>query len=734
MRKSWMIFGLLLLSTAIFGLNHSNTVSTGMESWVRNPAFLSGDPDWGVSWLFDYNDDREQTLTLRFPKNLAYTYDFKQDHYQFGGAVSPLRNLHTGLLLRHGDRNEMDFGMLYRPFDQVSLGYSVYDFNHEKPDMNLGLAFRPWRDYLTLYAEQEIFWNYSDEQYDRDHYFAGAILRPFNGLDIDANYDKDENWQVMLRVGLDHVSIGYLTQGKENENYNTRQVVSWSMLDHKSLFTPGNRMRTIRIAGNLSSTYEEDFFHETRSDVKIMRQIEDATNDPKIRNLLLYIQQPDATFAQIEEIRNEIIRFRKHGKVACYLDYADLKSLFLASAADYIVASPAACIDLTDPGQTVLSFGGLLEELDIDVQSWQMGDNFIGEEPLTGSSLSAEARTQLSQLRQKAFDRVMQTLADSRELKQSPTELPSPMTAGQALEAGLIDEEGYIENARGFLKPSRALPEPRIGGLKNLPAVKRNWPEESRIALITIEGNILPGESRDCLLPIPGFGGTIAGLDSIMEQLDRAAKGRYRAVVIRIDSGGGDVAAITALWNRIRDINRRKPVIVSCSGICASGAYYLALPAERVFADRFTVSGGFGAAAYRFDASGMYGKLKISAETLRAGSEPDQNYQDMTSMYYRQLLTRISSSRDIPMLEVNRMGDGALLMGDEILSRGLADEIGGLRDAIEYARHRSGLYRNAKIDYLSGNKRWFDMLNPMKDIQFPLKTGFYMHSGLNRGM
>ncbi len=734
MLKSWMIIGLLLLSTAFFALNYSNAVSTGMNSWIQNPAFLTGDPDCGVSYLFDYEDNIEQRLTLRFPKYFGYTYDFEHERYYIGGSFSPLRNLHTGLLYSRKDQSEMDFGMLYRPFNQVSLGCTVFDLTHEKPDMHLGMAVRPYRDYLTLYAEQEIFWNYTDEQYDRDHYFLGAILRPFNGIEIDGNYDKDEHWQIMLRVGLDHLSVGYLASGKEDIRYGSRQIVTWSAFDQQSVFTPGSRMQTIEIKGKLADSDDNSFFHKTNSDIDILRQIRNAAKDPKITNLLLHIQQPDATFAQIDEIRTEITRFRQYGKVACYLDYADLKSLYLASAADYIVVSPAACVDLSDPGQTVLSFGGLLSELNIDVQTWQMGDQNFGDEPLTEASLSAEARAQLLRLRSETMSTVIQTLMEARGLQKSPSELPAPMTASQALEAGLIDEEGYIASARRFLKPSKPFPEPQLAGLKNLPKHRHNWSEESRIALISIEGNILPGDDRDCLLPLPAFGGKIAGLDSIMDELDRAENGRYKAIVIRIDSGGGDVAAVTALWNRIRELNRRKPVIVSCSGICTSGAYYLALPAERVFADNFTISGGFGTTAYRFDADGLFNKLKINGETLNVNRGTDSNYQDMTSVYYRQLLTRISSSRDIPMIEVNRLGQGELMIGNELLMRGLADEIGGLEDAIRYARHRSGLSDSANIETISDNRSFFDRFQPMRNFEFPLRNGFYMHSGLNRGL
>ncbi len=730
-----LLFALLSMISLSNALNYSNSVFTGMESYLYNPAFLSGDRDCGVSYLFDYNDNREQMLTFRFPRYFAYSYDFDNERYYLGGAISPLRNLHTGILMRKADDTLLDFGALYRPFNQISLGWTVYDFAHEKPDMNLGLAVRPYRDYLTLYAEQEIFWNYSDEEYSRDYYFMGAVLRPFNGLEFDANYDQDENWQIMLRIGLDHLSVGYLSQGKESDSYNTRQIVTWSAVDWQSLFTPGNRMEIIKV-GNGFTTDDSgfSFMERQKGDFRILEKIREAEANPKVRNILLHVQQPDASFAQLEEIRNELMRFRKHGKVACYLDYADLKSLYLASAADYIVASPAACVDLSDTGQTLLQWSGLLDELDIDVESWQVGEKFRGSDAYKESELPGDLKEQVLALRRQAIDDVKRAIKESRSITQDITALPSPMTASQALEAGLIDEEGYIGNAENFLKPSKRFPEPRIESLEGMVSMQRDWAVESRIALIDIQGNIMPGEDRDCILPLPMFGGKIAGLDRIMRQLERAENGSiYKAIVLRIDSGGGDVAAVSSLWNRIREINRRKPVVISCSGICASGAYYLALPAERIFVDRYTVSGGFGVTAYRFDAGGLFSKLGLRSEMIYATEANGSEYQNMASVYYRQLLTRISSARDIPMIEVNRLGEGYLLVGSDVLTRGLADEIGGIEDAIRYAKHRAGLSEKAHVEPISEPFSFHHLLPSMKR-DFPLKNGFYMHSGLNRGL
>jgi protease-4 len=177
-----------------------------------------------------------------------------------------------------------------------------------------------------------------------------------------------------------------------------------------------------------------------------------------------------------------------------------------------------------------------------------------------------------------------------------------------------------------------------------------------------------------------------------------------RAVVLRIDSPGGSSDASEVMWRELSLLADRKPLIVSMGSVAASGGYYIAAPAQRIFALPLTVTGSIGIFYIKPDVSGLLSKLGVNIETYKTTphADADSLYRPFTDeeraslqkkvgQFYDVFLDRVSRGRHIPKEQVDAVGQGRVWTGQEAIQHHLVDEMGGLRHALEYARTLTGL-------------------------------------------
>ncbi len=242
-----------------------------------------------------------------------------------------------------------------------------------------------------------------------------------------------------------------------------------------------------------------------------------------------------------------------------------------------------------------------------------------------------------------------------------------------------------------------------IGGMGQVKA------SDAEIALIRVQGVITAGGSG-----FSPFGGQTAGSDAIVDQIERAASDkRIKAIVLRVNSPGGSAAASQEIYNALRKARKDGvKVVVSMADVAASGGYYISAPADKIYVNPATLTGSIGVIAMHQDLSGLLEKVGIEAETIKSGE-----LKDMLSPFaplsddartvmtraimqvYDQFVKAVAEGRSMSIEEVKSLADGRIYTGQQAVDNGLADELGGLSEALQGAMKLSGARSAAYREY-----------------------------------
>jgi len=234
-------------------------------------------------------------------------------------------------------------------------------------------------------------------------------------------------------------------------------------------------------------------------------------------------------------------------------------------------------------------------------------------------------------------------------------------------------------------------------------------PSGAEIALIRIEGIIVAGPSTYSF-----FGGQVTGSEQVVRSIERARKDRgIKAVVLRVNSPGGSAAGSQEIYNAIQSARADGlTIVVSMADVAASGGYYVAAPANKIYADPATVTGSIGVIAMHEDMSGLFGKIGVKTETIKSGELKDMfsPYAPLTDdaravmktlvmQVYDQFVKAVSEGRHMPVQEVKALADGRIYSGQQALANGLVDELGGMKEALQGAAAISGAKSTSYKEY-----------------------------------
>ena len=239
--------------------------------------------------------------------------------------------------------------------------------------------------------------------------------------------------------------------------------------------------------------------------------------------------------------------------------------------------------------------------------------------------------------------------------------------------------------------------------------VDDEWGPGSHIAVVVATGFINRGQSGSSF-PL----GRVMGSETVCDLLREAASQTgVQAIVLRIDSPGGDALASADIHHAVERIRREVPVIVSMGGVAASGGYDIACGADRIFADRMTVTGSIGIITGKFSFGGMMDSLGINVEEVSTGpmasmNSPFRPYTDrergrvfdLMEDGYNTFVETVARGRDMTADEVDSIGRGRIWSGTDALEIGLIDEYGGIVDAVYYAAELTGMDIDQKPEVL----------------------------------
>ena len=460
--------------------------------------------------------------------------------------------------------------------------------------------------------------------------------------------------------------------------------------------------------------------------LQLKQAIAHAKDNDKIEGIYLEVSQPMAGFSTIEEIRTSLIDFRESGKwVIAYNEVITEGAYYLSSAADKIYLNPQGEVEFNGLTVSIGFYKKLLDKLQINPQIFRVGEFKSAVEPFLREQMSEENRLQLDSLANGIYDYMLARISESRNIdRQRLEEISDQMlvrNAASAVELGLVDSLLYLDQFRDLLKE-----KVDIGEDEDLKFVSYNDYRKSfstyksspnEIAVIVADGTIMPGDGNQ--------NDKVIGAETFVKEI-RAARENddIKAIVLRVNSPGGEFKASDMMWREIELATKEKPVIASMSDYAASGGYYLAMACDTIVAQPHTITGSIGIFGIMFDLSDFFDeKLGITFDEVRTGAYGDtytvtrpltpaekKIIQQSLDEYYDTFTSKAAEGRDMTQAQILEVASGRVWTGAEAEERNLVDVLGGFNDAVRIAAERAGVADDYKVRYYPAPKNFLEEL------------------------
>lgn len=456
----------------------------------------------------------------------------------------------------------------------------------------------------------------------------------------------------------------------------------------------------------------------------IVRLIQKAGKDEKIKGIYLMMGGNPNGFATSEEIRNALIEFKRSGKfMIAYGEMVNQKAYHVANVADKVYVNPKGFFDWTGFSSELLFLKGTLEKLDIEPQIFYAGKFKSATEPLRSDKMTEENRLQTSEWLGDLYEHFLVKAAEVRKidtaiLHQLANE-GTIKTPQDAVANKLIDGVKYDDEIRDEIKQKLGLGKYDKVNFISISSYFKSGSYKKvsgeKIALIYAQGNIIDGGNDQQ--------GEIGSADYIKlvrkARLDKTIK----AIVFRVNSGGGSALASETIWRELSLAKKEKPVVVSFGDVAASGGYYISCAADSIFASPTTITGSIGVFGIIPNMEGFFkNKLGVTFDGVKTApyadlgaiyrpmSETEKKFvQESIDQIYLSFKQRVAEGRKKSVEFVDSIAQGRVWSGYKGIENGLVDKFGGLQDAVECAARMAKLKEYRLREYPE-TKSVFDRL------------------------
>ena len=429
-----------------------------------------------------------------------------------------------------------------------------------------------------------------------------------------------------------------------------------------------------------------------------VRAIDYAATDPAIKFIYLTNCGHTSGLAYMEELRSALERFRTSGKpVIAYGDNFSFGGYYLASVADKIYADEFASNNILGMATTIIFLKDILDRFGVEMQLIRHGKYKSAGEQFIASDISAANREQNQAMVDALWQAAAGSICESRGI--SLTDLDRMVnnlelnTAQDMVEAGLVDElctvNGMEENLRTLAGAEKLKDVKMIPLDKYIKArIKTNYKAKDKIAIIYADGQINPN-----------------GSDGITEEKfqpiirDLRADSSVKAVVLRVNSPGGSVQPAEIIRTELELLQQEKPLIVSYGTMAASGGYWISAGADKIYSNSTTLTGSIGVFSMLPSLEKTFKDIaRVNPVTVRSHAHADMGsmtrkldrqetaaFQEQVEMIYDHFINLVAEGRGMTPARVDEIAQGRVWCGSEALGIGLVNEIGGLKDALDYA-------------------------------------------------
>jgi protease-4 len=460
----------------------------------------------------------------------------------------------------------------------------------------------------------------------------------------------------------------------------------------------------------------------------IWMSLKKAAVDPNIKGIILQPAGISAGWAKLEEIRSDVEQFRKSGKpVYAFLRQPGAREYYIALGADRIYLGPQEPFMLKGMRAEMMYFKNTLDKLGVAVEVEHAGRYKDFGDMFTRTDMSPETREVITSIVDDLYGNLVGRIAAAR--KKSPEEVRAiidrgPFTASQALQAGLVDELRFEDQVWGDLKTKLNSGEPKQVSFEKYLKVA---PEDaglrgkSRIALVIGAGDIIRGDENDNGQDETSL--TSYGFSRLLKQV--ANDSSIKAVIVRIDSPGGEVTASDELLRQTTLLGHKKPLVFSMSDLAASGGYYMAMSGDPIAAYPQTETGSIGVVFGKPNLHGLYDKLGVTKDAIERGKHAgiDSDYTPLTpeerevlkqgiDESYQDFVSKVAAARRRPFAEMEPVAQGRVWLGSQAKARNLVDELGGLDTAVEMVKKKANIPAGEQVSIVvyPGRRSIFDRI------------------------
>ncbi|NOR46183.1 MAG: signal peptide peptidase SppA [Candidatus Delongbacteria bacterium] len=731
-RSTILILSIMVVQNLFsIGFSYSNTGIASEKlafKVAKNPSLLGYDPSVSVLAYADHDNDKINgngvyltlnTLGFGYAKDVA-----EKEYYIFSSGSKMIDGVYFGSALRwfSSDLNpEYDLSLTLRPTRYLSIAgnvQNIFQVNSNNIITNAGLTYRPFSN-TKLQLLGDI--SFVDDKVDQSFYDIGLSSEIFEGISLSAGYANsmadgfDPVYSVGINISNGRKNIGS-TYNVETNSYNTYYQAS-NTKGIKFIKRKDSKMIEIVLEGAYKEEVPKGNFLSSMFGKKgkttriLINEINKLSDDPEIAGILLKTKSYSMTFAQREELRIALKDFKDKGKkIITYFISSTQNNYYLASVSDKIFMYPEGEIELAGIGIEMMFFKNILDKLGIKVQIVRHGKFKGAVEPFMLDQASPENVEQFDRFLTILDDHLKKCISEGRnitvdKLNEIFDTVPYH-TAASAKKLNLIDDFFPENKLKDKVKEVMGNKVRMISSKNHLFAVNKNdiWKtiNQKQIAIVYATGSIKSGKSSS-----GGFlSGPVMGSETTAELIRKARKNKkVKAIVFRVDSGGGSGLASDIILNELRlaQTEDKKPVIVSMGSMAASGGYWISCYADKIFADNTTLTGSIGVFGMIPSFEELATKIGVTTQKIKKNKfAANSMFKDMTSDetkfvqqlvddFYDGFIKKVADARNMSVEDVDKIAEGRIWGAEDAKKIGIIDEIGSLNDAIAYAAETVGI-------------------------------------------
>ncbi|KAK9080372.1 hypothetical protein SSX86_000130 [Deinandra increscens subsp. villosa] len=501
---------------------------------------------------------------------------------------------------------------------------------------------------------------------------------------------------------------------------NLRMLVAYPWLSVRK-----GSVLNIKLRGKISDQVKSRF-SSGLSLPQLCENLIKAAYDPHICGVYLHIETLKCGWGIVEEIRRHILDFRKSGKfIIGFAPVWQEMEYYIGCVCEELYAPPSAYFSLYGLAARAIFFGGVLEKVGVEPQVQRIGKYKSAGDQLIRKNMSEENREVLTTIVDNIYGNWVDKISQAKGKRKE--EIESFINQGvyqieKLKEDGWITDIKYDDEVTSMLKTRLGIAEK-----KKLPLI--DYKKYSRIGKWSV--GLSDGKDRIAVIRASGGISRVGGsffspssgiiAEKFIKKIQKVRDSkRYKAVIIRIDSPGGDVLASDIMWREIKLLAESKPVVASMVDMAASGGYYMAMAAQTIVSENLTLTGSIGVITSKLNMEKLYEKIGFNKEIISKGQyaelyaadrsfRPDEEklFADRAQNIYKDFRDKAACSRAMSVDKMEEIAQGRVWTGNDAASRGLVDAIGGFSRAVAIAKHKANIAQNKKVTLVELSKPSF---------------------------